>query len=96
MVHSIVATLKVKAGEEAAFEAIARQLVAAVNSSEPGCMLYTLNKGEDPRTYVFMERYRDEDAVKAHRATAHYRTLGKAMGAHLDGAPLIQRMQEVA
>jgi quinol monooxygenase YgiN len=99
MVHSIVATIKVKAGEEAAFEAIARKLVAAVNTNEPGCMLYTLNKGDqgnDPRTYVFMERYEDEDAVKAHRATDHYRTLGRAMGAHMDGAPTILRMKELA
>jgi quinol monooxygenase YgiN len=96
MIHSIVATLKVKAGEEAAFEAIARKLVAAVNTSEPGCMLYTLNKGDDPQTYAFMERYRDEEAVKAHRASEHYRTYGKEMGPHLDGAPVVLRMQEVA
>jgi quinol monooxygenase YgiN len=99
MVHSIVATIRVKPGEEAAFETIARKLVAAVNANEPGSLLYTLNKADQddhPRTYVFMERYKDEDAVKAHRATDHYRTLGKAMGAHLDGAPAILRMKELA
>jgi len=96
MVHSIVATLKVKPGGEDAFEAIARKLVVAVNSNEAGCMLYTLNKGDDPQTYVFMERYRDEAAVQAHRATEHYRNYGKEMGAHLDGAPVILRMKEVA
>ncbi len=96
MVHSIVATIKVKAGHAAPFEAIARKLVAAVNANEPGCMLYTLNRGEDPVTFVFMERYKDEDAVKAHRATEHYRSFGKEMGAHMDGAPEILRMQEVA
>lgn len=96
MVHSIVATIRVKAGEEAAFETIARKLVAAVNTNEPGCMLYTLNKGDDPQAFVFMERYQDEDAVKVHRATDHYRMLGKAMGAHMDGAPAILRMKELA
>ena len=95
MVHSIVATLKVKAGEEAAFEAIARQLVAAVNSSEPGCMLYTLNKGEDPLTFVFIERYVDEEAVKAHRSTEYFRTLGREMGPHMDGPAQVLRMTEV-
>ena len=78
-------------GDEAAFEVIARKLVAAVNANESGCMLYTLNKSDDPQTYVFMERYRDEDAVKAHRASEHYRTYGKEMGPHLDGAPVILR-----
>jgi len=96
MIHSIVATIRVKPGQEAAFEAIARKLVAAVNANEPGCMLYTLNKGDDPQAYVFLERYQDEDAVKAHRATDHYRTHGKAMGAHMDGAPAILRMKELA
>ena len=96
MAHSIVATIKVKAGHEADFEAIARKLVAAVNANEPGCILYTLNRGDDSATFVFMERYKDEDAVKAHRGTEHYRTLGKEMGAHMDGAPEILRMKEVA
>ena len=96
MVHSIVATIKVKAGHEADFEAIAGKLVAAVKANEPGCMLYTLNRGDDPLTFVFMERYQDADAVKAHRATDHYRSLGREMGAHMDGAPEILRMQEVA
>jgi len=96
MIHSIVATIRVKPGQEAAFEAIARKLVAAVNANEPGCMLYTLNKGDDPQAYVFLERYQDEDAVKAHRATDHYRTHGKTMGAHMDGAPAILRMKELA
>ena len=96
MVHSIVATIKVKAGHEAGFEAIACKLVAAVNANEPGCMLYTLNRGDDPLSFVFMERYKDEDAVKAHRETDHFRSLGKEMGAHMDGAPEIVRMKEVA
>ena len=96
MICSTLATIKVKAGQEARFEAIARKLVAAVNANEPGCLLYTLNRGDDPQTYVFMERYRDEDAVKAHRATEHFRSFGKAMGAHMDGPPVVLRMKELA
>jgi quinol monooxygenase YgiN len=96
MTHSIVAIIKVRDGHQAEFEAVAKKLAAAVNASEPGCLLYTLNRGEDPHSYVFMERYRNEDAVKAHRASEHYRALGKEMGAHMDGAPVIMRMQELA
>ena len=96
MTHSIVAIIKVRDGHQAEFEAIAGKLAAAVNASEPGCLLYTLNRGEDPQSYVFMERYRNEDAVKAHRASEHYRALGKEMGAHMDGAPVIMRMRELA
>lgn len=95
MTHSIVATIKVKQGQEMDFEAVALKLVAAVNANEPGCLLYTLNKGDEPQTYVFMERYKDDDAMKAHRASEHFRTLGRAMGAHMEGAPQVLRMTEL-
>ena len=96
MIQSIVATIKVKAGQAEQFEAIARKLAAAVNANEPGCLLYTLNKGDDANTYVFMERYAHEDAMKAHRGTEHFRTLGREMGAHMDGAPTVLRMVELS
>ena len=95
MVHSIVATIKVKDGHQAQFEEVAKKLVAAVAAGEPGCLLYTLNRGDDSLSYVFMERYKDEDATKAHRASEHFRTLGRAMGEHMDGPPQIMRMREV-
>jgi quinol monooxygenase YgiN len=95
MTRSIVATIKVKAGQEAQFEAVALKLVAAVNANEPGCLLYTLSKGDDPSTYVFMERYRDDEAMAAHRGMDHFRTLGREMGAFMDGAPSVMRMSEL-
>ena len=96
MTHSIVATIKVKDGQQASFEAVALKLVAAVKANEPGCLLYTLNKSDDPLTYVFLERYKDEDAVKAHRGSDHFRSLGREMGAFMDGPPEILRLSEVA
>jgi len=95
MIQSIVATIKVKAGSEAEFQAAALKLVAAVRANEPGCLMYTLNKGDAPDTFVFMERYADEDALKAHRATEHFKTLGRAMGAFMDGQPVVLRMVEI-
>ena len=90
-----IATIKIKDGQEAQFEEIAKQLVAAVNANEPGCHLYTLNQGDEPLTYVVMERYADQAAADAHRASDHLRTLGRAMGAHMDGPPAVLRLQEV-
>jgi len=95
-VLSIVAKIKVKDGQQEQFEAVARKLVAAVNANEPGCKLYTLSKGDDPLTYVFMERYENDDAAKAHRGSDHFRTLGREMGAFMDGAPDVMRMTELA
>lgn len=95
MIQSIVATIKVKAGQSSQFEAVALRLVAAVRSNEPGCLLYSLSKPETPDTFVFMERYTDEDAVKVHRGTEHFKTIGREMGAFMDGAPTLLRMVEL-
>jgi quinol monooxygenase YgiN len=95
MIQSVVATIKAKAGNEAEFKAAALQLIAAVRSNEPGCLMYTLNQGDEPGTFVFMERYADEEALKAHRGTEHFKTLGRAMAAFMDGPPAVLRMVEI-
>ena len=91
----IVATIKTKPGQSAAFEAIATALVRAVNADEPGCLLYCLFHADEPDTYVFMERYTDAAAVEAHRAAAHFKDLGRKMGEFMDGRPQIQRLRAV-
>lgn len=91
----IVATIKIKPGQDASFEELAKALVAAVNANEPGCLLYTLFKAEDPNTYVFLERYRDEAALQAHRSTAYVKDLGRKMGEHMDGRAQILRLREI-
>jgi quinol monooxygenase YgiN len=91
----IVATLKVKPGMEKDFEAVAKELVAKVNASEPGCTLYALHHGEAAHTYVFMERYVDQAAVDAHRATEHFKVLGRKMGEFMEGRPEVARLREV-
>lgn len=92
---AVVATIRVKAGSEKDFEAVAKELVAKVNANEPGCKLYELHKGDDPQAYVFIERYQDAAAVEAHRATAHFKELGAKMGAFMDGRPQILRLTQV-
>ena len=94
-----VATIRVKPGMEQAFEAVAKELVAKVNANEPGCRLYTLHRplegGETPSTYVFMERYVDQAAVDAHRASEHFKTLGRKMGEYMEGRAEVMRLREV-
>jgi quinol monooxygenase YgiN len=92
---AIVATIKVKPGMEREFEAVAKELAARVNAKEPGCKLYTLCRGEAPLTYIFLERYADQAAIEAHRATEHYKELGRKMGQFIDGKPEILRLTEI-
>ncbi|HYR39739.1 MAG TPA: putative quinol monooxygenase [Methylomirabilota bacterium] len=92
----VVATIKVKPGMEKEFEGVAKELVAKVNAHEPGCKLYALHHhGEAPGTYVFMERYADQAAVEAHRASEHFKTLGRKMGEYMDGRAEVLRLREV-
>jgi len=43
--------------------------------AEPGCLVYNLYEGADPEKAIFclVERYRDDDALQAHRETDHYK-----------------------
>ena len=91
-----IATIKVKDGQGAEFEKVASELVKQVNANEKGCLLYALFKAEEPNTYVFMERYADQAAVEAHRATDYFKTLGRAMGPFMDGRPEVKRFTQVA
>ena len=91
----VVATIKVKPGMEQQFEAVAKELVAKVNANEPGCRLYALHRAEAPQPYVFMERYTDQAAVEAHRATDYFKALGRKMGEFMDGRAEVLRLTEI-
>ena len=91
----IVATIKVKPGMEKEFEAVAKELVAKVNANEPGCKLYTVCRGEAPRSYVFMERYVDQAAGDHHRSTDYFKELGRRIGHFIEGRADVQRMTEL-
>jgi quinol monooxygenase YgiN len=91
----LVATIKVKPGTGAQFEAVAKELIAKVRANEPGCKLYVLHRAEAPDTYVFLERYVDEAAIEAHRQTEHMKSIGKRMGEFMAGRPELLRLTEV-
>ena len=90
----IVAKLKIKEGSGSDFEAIATQLVEKVNANEEGVVYYDLYK-QDETTYVFLERYKDQEAQDAHGKTDYFRELGAKMGAFMAGAPGIKVLQSV-
>ena len=39
---------------------------------EPGVLLSIVQQADDPERFVLYEAYRDEEASKAHKQTAHY------------------------
>ena len=90
----IVATLKIKEGSGSDFEEVATELVEKVNANEEGVVYYDLYK-QDETTYVFLERYKDQEAQDTHGKTDYFRELGAKMGAFMAGAPDIKVLQSV-
>lgn len=90
----VIATLKIKAGKNSEFEAIANELAKLVNEREAGVVYYDLYQ-QDDNTYVFLERYRDQAAKDAHGKTDYFKKLGAQLGPFLAGAPDIKVLQSV-
>ncbi|MEM1086245.1 MAG: putative quinol monooxygenase [Pseudomonadota bacterium] len=87
----VVAKLKIAAGKEAEFEDVAKDLMAKVKANEPGTTTYQLYKSKtDTDTYIFMEEYASDDALKAHGKTDYFAAAGAKLGPLLAGAPDIQ------
>ena len=91
----VLATIKIKDSKENKFEEIAKKLVNAVNNKEEDNIFYRLYK-RSSYVYVFMEGYKDEEALTAHTKTTHYKEHGKAMAEFLDGVPEVIVMDELA
>jgi quinol monooxygenase YgiN len=64
--------IRVKPGNEAAFEALFAALREEMGSAEPGCLLYSLLRSRiDPQAYIVHEQYADQTVLDAHEASAH-------------------------
>ena len=51
---------------------MAKDLVAA-SLAEPGCVAYTLNRClENPRLFCFIELWKDQAAIEAHKSSEHF------------------------
>ncbi|HME47992.1 putative quinol monooxygenase [Mycobacterium sp.] len=71
---------------------VCRRTVEAVQQ-EPGCELYALHEANG--TFVFIEQWADEDALKTHSTAPAIGALFSGIGQHLDGAPDIKMLQPV-
>lgn len=60
---------------------------------EPGCQLYSLHQTGE--TFVFVEQWADEEALKAHSTAPAIGKMFGAAGEHLAAAPDIKTLQPV-
>lgn len=71
-----IATLKVKPGQEAAFERLQTELSQLTHGSEPGTLVYdVLRSRTNPGVYVVYARFKDEAAFQFHQATPFHERL---------------------
>ncbi len=85
MTYVVIARWTAAAGNEAQVDA-ALQKLAVASRLEPGCRLYRpLRSSEDPRVFLLVEEYEDEDAYQAHAASEHFRRYALE-----EGIPLLE------
>jgi quinol monooxygenase YgiN len=66
-VVTLVVTMTIHPEKEQEFVDFAAATARTVRESEPGTLLYVLHRHPtEPHTYVWVERYRDAEALKAH------------------------------
>lgn len=88
----VVATMTAKPESVDTVREVCKRAIEAVHQ-EPGCELYALHEANG--TFVFVEQWADEDALKTHSAAPAVATLFTDVRAHLDGAPDIKMLQPV-
>jgi quinol monooxygenase YgiN len=88
----VVATFTAKPESVDTVRDACTRCVEAVHK-EPGCELYSLHEADG--TFVFVEQWADEDALKTHSTAPAVGAMFGEIGALLDGAPDIKMLQPV-
>lgn len=88
----IVATIVPKADQIDAVVEVLKDLIPAVHG-EDGCERYALHRGKD--RLVFVEKWRDMDALAAHGKGDTMRELNKRLAGLVAGPPDVQILEAV-
>lgn len=68
-VVTVVVSFRIKEGKEEEAVALVKELTAAVEKSEPDALCYVAHRdAADPMKITFIEMYKDQAAVQAHRS----------------------------
>ncbi len=95
MVQTVFVRFEPNPGREAQVEEILHGMVPSTRG-EPGCLVYDLFEGADAsgaRRFYLIEKYRDADAIQAHRETAHYKAYRASIMDHLEQPPIVSMLK---
>lgn len=91
----LLAKSRLLEGKQQEFISVAEKLVKATRE-ELGCVYYDLvQDAADEKVFYFVEKYRDEAAVEAHKASAHFQTYVPMMNALREGPSEVTRCMTV-
>jgi autoinducer 2-degrading protein len=92
----LLVTLKIKPDLRRQFLAAVEEDAECSVRDEPGCLRFeAFQDTTDPDTYHLLEVYRDEDAVAAHRETAHYARWAEEVPEFLAEPRTVVRLRDV-
>ena len=89
----VVATMKAKPENVDAVRQACTTAIEAVHN-EPGCELYALHEAD--ATFIFVEQWADEDALKTHSSARAVGALFGTVGDLLEGSTDIKVLRPVA
>lgn len=97
-VVTVVVTFSIKEGKEKEAVALVKELTAAVEKNEPDALCYVAHRdAADPMKVTFIEMYKNQDAVQAHRNDpAVQKALPKFAEIFEAGAPEVRNLTRVA
>lgn len=94
--RKITALLTAKTGKAAELQALLKEMVGPCRA-EPGNLRWDIwQDRDDPDRFVLDELYIDDDAVAAHRASAHFKTYVSKIGDIAERTPVISKAFDVA
>lgn len=85
----ITAKFRIKPESADQWPEISRDFTESTRA-EPGCLWYDWSRSlDDPREYVLVEAFRDDEAGAAHVTSDHFRTAQRELPPHLVETPRI-------
>jgi len=93
---AVTAELRVREGRQRELEDHLGKLAEQVREKEPGCHGYQLARSKhDPRLYLTIERYEDDEALAAHSHAEHYTAALKTLMDCLEEPPRVALFEEL-
>lgn len=95
---TVVVSFKLKEGKEEEAKALLKELTSGVKENEPGALAYVAHShADDPLKITFIEIYRDQAALQAHRNDPAVQAALPKFGEVFDmGAPEVMSLNRVA